>query len=140
MRQQAPVSDVVGNTCDMRVDQTLDRDAERRRLEAGGYRNVAQVFDPGDFAGRGALLDVYPMGADLLFRVELFDDVIATMRGSDPETQRPLDRDDAVQLVPGPEVPVVAATVTTAKAELRQPAHTATRPTLLLQHPTAATP
>src|SRR3546814_11001308 len=76
MQRLAPLSYVVGNTFDMRVGQTLDLDAEKRRLEAAGYRNVPQVFDPGDFAVRGALLDVYPMGADMPFRVELFDDVI----------------------------------------------------------------
>src|SRR3546814_2239848 len=87
MQRLAPLSYVVGNTFDMRVGQTLDLDAEKRRLEAAGYRNVPQVFDPGDFAVRGALLDVYPMGADMPFRVELFDDVIDTMRGFDPETR-----------------------------------------------------
>src|SRR3546814_8317929 len=106
MQRLAPLSYVVGNTFDMRVGQTLDLDAEKRRLEAAGYRNVPQVFDPGDFAVRGALLDVYPMGADMPFRVELFDDVIDTMRGFDPETQRSLDKVDAVQLLPGREVPL----------------------------------
>ena len=96
MQRLAPLSYVIGNTFDMRVGQKLDLDAEKRRLESAGYRNVPQVFDPGDFAVRGALLDVYPMGADMPFRVELFDDVIDTMRGFDPETQRSLDKVEAV--------------------------------------------
>src|SRR3546814_1174082 len=90
----------------MRVRQTRDLDGEERRLEGACERNVPQVYDPGDFAVRGALPDVYPMGADMPFRVELFDDVIDTMRGFDPETQRSLDKLDAVQLLPGREVPL----------------------------------
>ena len=59
-----------------RLGQRLDLDAEKRRLDSAGYRNVPQVFDPGDFAVRGGLLDVYPMGADAPFRIELLDDEI----------------------------------------------------------------
>jgi transcription-repair coupling factor (superfamily II helicase) len=49
---------------------------------------VPQVLDPGDFAVRGALLDLFPMGSDVPYRIELFDDVIDTLRSFDPETQR----------------------------------------------------
>ena len=66
------------STC--KVGQKLDLDAEKRRLEAAGYRNVPQVLDPGDFAVRGALLDLYPMGADEPYRIELFDDAIDSIR------------------------------------------------------------
>ena len=65
--------------------QRLDLDAEKRRLESAGYRHVPQVLDPGDFAVRGGLLDVYPMGADQPFRIELLDDEIDTIRAFDPE-------------------------------------------------------
>src|SRR3546814_181551 len=133
MQRLAPLSYVVGNTFDMRVGQTLDLDAEKRRLEAAGYRNVPQVFDPGDFAVRGALLDVYPMGADMPFRVELFDDVIDTMRGFDPETQRSLDKVDAVQLLPGREVPLDEASVTRAMDALRERFDIDTRRSALFQ-------
>src|SRR3546814_6609732 len=60
----------------VRRGQRLDMDAEKRRLEAAGYRNVGQVLDPGDFAVRGALLDIYAMGADEPYRIELFDDEV----------------------------------------------------------------
>jgi transcription-repair coupling factor (superfamily II helicase) len=106
MQRLPPLQYVIGNTFDVRVGQVLDLDAEKRRLGAAGYRNVPQVFDPGDFAVRGALLDVYPMGADAPYRVELFDDRIDTIRMFDPETQRSLDKVDAVQLLPGREVPL----------------------------------
>ena len=67
---------------------------------------MPQVLDPGDFAVRGGLLDVYPMGADEPFRVELLDDEIETIRAFDPESQRSLDKIDAVHLLPGREVPL----------------------------------
>ena len=133
MQRLAPLSYVVGNTFDMRVGQKLDLDAEKRRLEAAGYRNVPQVFDPGDFAVRGALLDVYPMGADVPFRVELFDDVIDTMRGFDPETQRSLDKVEAVQLLPGREVPLDEAATARAMDALRERFDIDTRRSALFQ-------
>ncbi|MGH8032272.1 MAG: transcription-repair coupling factor [Luteimonas sp.] len=119
MQRLAPLSYVIGNSFDVRVGQRLDLDAEKRRLESAGYRNVPQVFDPGDFAVRGGLLDVYPMGAEAPYRVELFDDAIDTIRAFDPETQRSLDKVDAVQLLPGREVPLDDAGCERAMAALR---------------------
>jgi transcription-repair coupling factor (superfamily II helicase) len=106
LQRLAPLKHVVGGSFDVRVGQRLDLDAEKRRLEGAGYRHVPQVLDPGDFAVRGGLLDVYPMGADSPFRVELLDDEIETIRAFDPETQRSLDKIDAVHLLPGREVPL----------------------------------
>ncbi|HJW47344.1 MAG TPA: transcription-repair coupling factor, partial [Lysobacter sp.] len=106
LQRLAPLKHVVGGSFDVRVGQRLDLDAEKRRLESAGYRHVPQVLDPGDFAVRGGLLDVYPMGADSPFRVELLDDEIETIRAFDPESQRSLDKIDAVHLLPGREVPL----------------------------------
>ncbi|WP_202845621.1 transcription-repair coupling factor [Luteimonas saliphila] len=105
LQRLPPLRHVVGSAFDVRVGQKLDLDAEKRRLEGAGYRNVPQVFDPGDFAVRGGLLDVYPMGADQPYRVELFDDSIESIRAFDPETQRSLDRVEAVRMLPGREIP-----------------------------------
>jgi transcription-repair coupling factor (superfamily II helicase) len=106
MQRLAPVSYIAGGAFDVRVGQRMYLDAEKRRLEAAGYRNVPQVFDPGDFAVRGGLLDLYPMGADEPYRVELLDDEIDTIRAFDPESQRSLDKYESVQLLPGREVPL----------------------------------
>ena len=133
MQRLAPLSYVVGGSFDIRVGQVLDMDAEKRRLEAAGYRNVPQVFDPGDFAVRGALLDVYPMGADAPFRIELFDETIDTIRGFDPETQRSLDKVDAVQLLPGREVPLDDASAARAMDALRERFDIDTRRSALFQ-------
>jgi transcription-repair coupling factor (superfamily II helicase) len=120
MQRLPPLRYVVGNSFDVKVGQRLDLDAEKRRLDSAGYRNVPQVFDPGDFAVRGGLLDVYPMGATQPYRVELFDDVIDTIRAFDPESQRSLDRTEAVQLLPGREVPLDDASLKRAMDALRE--------------------
>jgi len=120
MQRLPPLRYVVGNTFDVRVGQRLDLDAEKRRLEAAGYRHVPQVLDPGDFAVRGGLLDVYPMGAEEPYRVELLDDEIDSIRAFDPESQRSLDKVDAVQLLPGREVPLDEAALKRAMDALRE--------------------
>ncbi|MCY7355373.1 MAG: transcription-repair coupling factor [Lysobacter sp.] len=133
LQRLPPLRYVIGNTFDVRVGQTLDLDVEKRRLEAAGYRNVPQVLDPGDFAVRGGLLDVYPMGADTPYRIELFDEVIDTIRAFDPESQRSLDKIDAVQLLPGREVPLDEDALKRAMATLRDRFDIDTRRSALFQ-------
>ena len=133
MQRLAPLRHVVGGSFDVRVGQRLDLEAEKRRLESAGYRNVPQVLDPGDFAVRGGLLDVYPMGADMPFRVELLDDEIDTIRGFDPESQRSLDKIDAVHLLPGRELPMDEAAVKRAMDSLRERFDLDTRRSALYQ-------
>ncbi|MCE7032502.1 transcription-repair coupling factor [Lysobacter sp. GX 14042] len=120
LQRLAPTRHVVGGAFDVRVGQRLDLDAEKRRLESAGYRNVPQVLDPGDFAVRGGLLDVYPMGADQPFRVELLDEEIDTIRGFDPETQRSMERIDSVHLLPGRELPLEEEALARVLATLRE--------------------
>ncbi|MGX5671754.1 transcription-repair coupling factor [Thermomonas fusca] len=133
MQRLAPRSHVLGNRFSVRLGQRMDMDAEKRRLESAGYRNVPQVFDPGDFAVRGGLLDVYPMGADAPFRVELLDDEIDSIRAFDPESQRSLDRIDAIELLPGREVPMDDAHVQRALEALRERFDIDTRRSALVQ-------
>ena len=90
-------------------------------------------MDPGDFAVRGGLLDVYPMGADSPFRVELLDDEIETIRAFDPESQRSLDKIDAVRLLPGREVPLDDASLKRALDALRDRFDIDTRRSALFQ-------
>jgi transcription-repair coupling factor (superfamily II helicase) len=106
LQRLAPVRHVAGGSFDLKLGDRLDMDAEKRRLESAGYRNVPQVLDPGDFAVRGGLFDVYPMGAEQPYRIELLDDEIDTIRIFDPESQRSLEKIDAIHLLPGREVPL----------------------------------
>src|SRR5207344_2774882 len=111
MQRLPPPSWIAGNALDLKKGQKLDLDVEKRRLEAAGYRNVPQVLDPGDFAVRGALLDLFPMGSDVPFRIELFDDEIDSLRSFDPETQRSDHPVDSITLLPAREFPLDEASV-----------------------------
>src|SRR5690606_14964504 len=106
MQRLPPLNYVIGQTFDLKVGQALDLDGEKLRLESAGYRHVPQVMDPGEFSVRGGLLDVYPMGADAPFRIELLDTDIESIRRFDPESQRSLDKVEAIHMLPGREVPL----------------------------------
>jgi len=87
------------------VGDRLDLNAMRQRLEAGGYRCVSQVMEHGEFAVRGSLLDLYPMGSRLPYRIDLFDEQVDSIRTFDPENQRSLDGVDRIRLLPAREFP-----------------------------------
>jgi transcription-repair coupling factor (superfamily II helicase) len=106
MQRLAPRSHVNGAGLMLQKGQKLDLLAEQRRLEASGYRNVPQVAEPGDFAVRGALIDIFAMGAAEPYRVELFDDEIESIRSFDAETQRSQQQVERVELLPGREFPL----------------------------------
>ncbi len=120
MQRLPPPEWVAGNALDVRRGARLDMDVEKRRLEASGYRNVPQVLDPGDFAVRGALLDLYPMGADRPYRIELFDDVVDSLRSFDPETQRSDHPVDSVRLLPAREFPLDQASTKRVREKLSE--------------------
>jgi transcription-repair coupling factor (superfamily II helicase) len=90
----------------------LDLDAMRARLERAGYRCVAQVLEHGEFAVRGSLLDLFPMGSQVPFRIDLFDDQIETIRTFDPDSQRSVEQVEHVRLLPAREFPADEAAVT----------------------------
>ena len=83
--------------------EKLDLEAFRLRLEKGGYRRVDTVYEHGEYAVRGNLLDLYPMGSQLPYRVDLFDDEIDTLRAFDPETQRTVNKVDHIRMLPARE-------------------------------------
>jgi len=106
MHRVAPQQYLAGHSLLLDVGQRLDLEAMRRRLESSGYRCVSQVIEHGEFAVRGSLLDLYPMGSNLPFRIELFDDEVESIRTFDPESQRSLDKVEHVQLLPAREFPL----------------------------------
>jgi transcription-repair coupling factor (superfamily II helicase) len=86
--------------------QRLNLDQMRARLEKAGYQCVPQVMEHGEFAVRGSLLDLFPMGAPVPYRIDLFDDEIETIRIFDPDSQRSLEQVEQVRLLPAREFPV----------------------------------
>ena len=92
----------------LEVGQPFDIAAERERLVAAGYRAVDTVAERGEFAVRGSLVDIYPMGAGNPVRIDLFDDEVDTLRLFDADTQRTLSEVSAVRLLPARETPLDA--------------------------------
>jgi len=120
MQRLAPRSFIGGSGLVLALKQTLDLANEQRRLEAAGYRNVPQVLEPGDFAVRGALLDIFPMGTREPYRIELFDREIESIRTFDPETQRSAHKVDKVNLLPAREFPLTEESVKAFRNTLRE--------------------
>ncbi len=86
--------------------ELLNRDALRLRLEQSGYHSVAQVMEHGEYAFRGSIIDLFPMGADAPYRIDLFDDEVESLRTFDPESQRTTMQVDAIHLLPAREFPL----------------------------------
>ena len=77
----------------------------RLQLEAAGYRHVDQVMEHGEYASRGSLLDLFPMGNNEPFRIDFFDDEVDSIRQFDPETQLSTGEIDNIHLLPAHEFP-----------------------------------
>jgi len=87
----------------LQCGETVDIEAFTSQLESGGYQRVSQVMEHGEFAVRGSIIDLYPMGSRTPFRLDLFDDEIETIRSFDPETQRSVDTIEQIELLPAKE-------------------------------------
>ena len=120
MQRIAPRSHITGAGLVVRKKQKLDLAAEQRRLEAAGYRNVPQVGEPGDFAVRGALIDIFPMGAIEPYRIELFDDEVESIRSFDPESQRSQQQVEHIELLPAREFPLTENAAKDFRTRLRE--------------------
>ena len=105
LQRLAPKDFLIGGSLMLDTGQTLDIEAMRDQLQAAGYHCVDTVYEHGEFAVRGSLLDLYPMGSELPYRIDLFDNEIETLRTFDPESQRSIDQVDSIRLLPAREFP-----------------------------------
>ncbi len=112
----APPSFLAGYTFEFKVGQRLDEAQLKSQLTLAGYQHVTQVVSPGEYAVRGGLIDLFPMGSPIPLRVDLFDDEIDSIRTFDPDSQRSLYPVPEVRLLPGREFPMDE----TARARFRQ--------------------
>lgn len=83
----------------------------RDQLSAAGYHAVNQVLEHGEFAIRGSIMDIFPMGSHQPFRLELFDEKIETIRNFDPETQCSIDKVEKIHLFPAREYPLTETAI-----------------------------
>jgi transcription-repair coupling factor (superfamily II helicase) len=102
----APPSFLAAYTFEFKTRQKLNEAKLKAQLTLAGYSHVTQVVSPGEYAVRGGLIDLFPMGSPVPYRVDLFDDEIDSIRTFDPDSQRSLYPVPEVRLLPGREFPM----------------------------------
>ena len=105
MHRLAPREHVLAHSFAIEVGGTLNLELSRTKLEAVGYQCVSQVYQHGEFAVRGSILDLFPMGSKQPYRIELFDDDVESIRSFDPDTQLSQAKMDKIELFPAREFP-----------------------------------
>ena len=106
MVRLAPPSFLAGYTFHFKQKEKLNEAALKAQLTLAGYTHVSQVVSPGEYAVRGGLIDLFPMGSLVPYRVDLFGDEVDSIRTFDPDTQRSLFPVPEVRLLPGREFPM----------------------------------
>jgi len=101
-----PLNYILGHSFTLETGQTLDIEKLKKTLISAGYQSVDAVYGHGEFCMRGAILDIFPMGSDQPFRIDLFDEEIETIRWFNPENQRSTETTNSIQLLPAKEVPL----------------------------------
>ncbi|MFO0483663.1 MAG: transcription-repair coupling factor [bacterium] len=115
----APPEFLAGYTFFFKCGEALDVDRFRMRLAFAGYAHVSQVVSPGEFSFRGGVIDLFPMGSPLPYRLDLFDDTIETIRTFDVDSQRSIYPVQEVRLLPAREFPLDDAAVTRFRQNFR---------------------
>jgi len=105
MQRLTPRSHVLGNSFALSVNQVMDMEAFRSRLVQAGYSQAEQVYQAGQFAVRGSVIDLFPTGSRMPLRIDLFDEEIDSIRPFDPETQRSEGKITSLELFPAREYP-----------------------------------
>ena len=105
MQRLPPKQYLQANTFMLDIGDQLNINTLRKQLETGGYTCVVQVTMHGEYAIRGSIFDLFPMGHTVPFRIELFDDEVETIRTFNPEDQRSLAKVDHIRLLPAREFP-----------------------------------
>ncbi|NYE60417.1 transcription-repair coupling factor (superfamily II helicase) [Duganella sp. 1224] len=104
--RMAPPSFLAAYTFFFQQGESLDEAALKSQLTLAGYTHVTQVMSPGEYSVRGGLIDLFPMGSALPYRLDLFGDTIETIRTFDADSQRSLYPVKQVRLLPGREFPM----------------------------------
>ncbi|MGB6242987.1 MAG: transcription-repair coupling factor [Castellaniella sp.] len=116
----APPAFLAAYTFQFRQGDTLDEERLRAQLTLANYSHVTQVSAPGEFCIRGGLIDLFPMGSALPYRIDLFDNEIESIRSFDIDTQRSLYPVREIELLPGREFPMDEAARNHFRARFRE--------------------
>ncbi len=120
MQRLPPVDYVLGHTFSLKKSQHINLDTLKHQLIDSNYVAVNQVMSPGEFAVRGGLVDVFPMGAHAPFRLDLFDDELETIRIFDPDTQRSKQQVEKIELLPAREFPMTESGIKHFRSSFRR--------------------
>jgi len=118
--RMAPPAFMAAYTFFLKQGETLDIERLRMQMAMAGYAHVTQVVSPGEFSVRGGLIDLFPMGATLPFRIDLFDDEIESIKTFDPDTQRTVFPVPEIRLLPAREFPLDDAGRTRFRSRFRE--------------------
>ena len=118
--RMAPPSFLAAYTFFFKKGESLDEARLKSQLTLAGYTHVTQVMSPGEYSVRGGLIDLFPMGSALPYRLDLFGDTVETIRTFDADTQRSLYPVGEVRLLPGREFPMDEAARTTFRSRWRE--------------------
>ena len=106
MHRLPPRTYLDGHSFLLKTGDMLNPDILRTRLTTAGYHAVSQVREHGEFAIRGSIIDLYPMGSKTPYRIDLFDNEVDTIRTFSPDTQRTLEKMQEIRLLPAKEFPL----------------------------------
>ncbi|SEG28059.1 transcription-repair coupling factor [Vibrio hangzhouensis] len=120
LQRQSPRDYLLQHTLMVKTGDLFSLDKLRLQLENSGYRHVDQVFGPGEYASRGSILDLFPMGSAAPYRIDFFDDEIDTIRTFDPENQRSIEDMSEIRLLPAHEFPTTKEAIEDFRVRWRQ--------------------
>jgi len=120
LQRLAPASYLAAHTFLIHAGSKLDLETLRTQLVRGGYSHVTQVVSPGEFCVRGGMIDLFPMGSALPYRIDLVDDEIDTLRTFDPDSQRTVYKTRELHLLPAREFPMHEAARTRFRQRFRE--------------------
>lgn len=101
-----PTHYITAHSLSLKVGQAFDWETIRLHLTQSGYHSVSEVMSHGEFATRGSIIDIFPMGSEKPVRIDLFDNDIETLRLFDPENQRSLEKIESFICLPAREFPI----------------------------------
>ncbi len=140
MQRLAPTEYVDANALVIKKGDCLDIELLREQLQESGYRHVSQVIEHGEYATRGSLVDLFPMGSELPYRIDFFDDEIDSIRSFSPDDQRTIEKLDSIELLPAHEFSLDEKSIRLFRQNYRRSISTETSKSLIYQGVTNATP
>ncbi|MGC1855085.1 MAG: transcription-repair coupling factor [Candidatus Aquirickettsiella sp.] len=120
MQRIAPLSYIQATSLSITCGEKRSIEDMRKNLQLGGYHCVSQVLTRGEFAVRGSILDIFPMGSDLPFRIDFADDEVDSIRHFDPDTQRSIAKIEKINLLPAREFPLSESAINFFRQQWRE--------------------